>query len=246
MSARLNILIVEDDPHIAKLLLSCVMEIDDSIRAISAVQSAEALSIASREVIDLFILDIQLADYKGTKLALQLRSIDQYSYTPIIFATAQVNEELTAYRDIKCYNFLIKPFMKEQVISVLRDTIRYSQHLDLEQQNKTLRIEQKSHIFEFKLDQIVYVESFGKNLELHLRTGEDQVRSDRISGLSLKKMSELLDDHSFVQCHKSYIINTSYMTKIDKTEGFVELIGVPHPIPIGNKYRDILLNRGGG
>lgn len=241
----MNILIVEDDPHIAKLLLSCVKELDDSIRVISAVQSAEALSIASREFIDLFILDIQLADYKGTRLALQLRSMDQYSYTPIIFATALANEELTAYRDIKCYNFLIKPFMKEQVIHVLRDTILYSEHLGLEQQNKTLRIEQKSHIFEYKLNQIVYVESFGKTLELHLRTSGDQVKSDRISGCSLKKMSGLLDKHSFVQCHKSYIINTSYLTKIDKTEGLVELTGVPHPIPIGNKYRDILLNRGG-
>ncbi|SDS05869.1 two component transcriptional regulator, LytTR family [Paenibacillaceae bacterium GAS479] len=241
----MNILIVEDDPHITKLMLSCVHEIDSSIRTITAVQSGEALNIARQEVIDLFILDIQLADYKGTQLAHQLRAMDQYSYTPIIFATALANEELTAFREIKCYSFLIKPFTKEEVIDLLRDTIRYSQHLDLDQRKKTLRIEQKSYIFEYELERIVYVESFGKNLELHLKTSEDQVKSDRISGLSLKKMVELLDDHSFVQCHKSYIINTSYMTKIDKTEGLVELAGISQPIPIGHKYKDLLLNRGG-
>ncbi|WP_018753612.1 LytR/AlgR family response regulator transcription factor [Paenibacillus sanguinis] len=242
----MNILIVEDDPHITKLLLSCVREVDHSIRTITAVRSAEALSIASEEEIDLFILDIQLTDYKGTRLALQLRSMDKYIYTPIIFATALANEELAAYRDIKCYNYLIKPFTKDEVISVLRDTIRYSQHLAHDQKKKTLRIEQKSHIFEYELNRIVYVESFGKTLELHLRTGEGQIRSDRISGLSLRKMYDLLDDSSFVQCHKSYIINTSYLMKIDKSEGFVELTGVTHRIPIGSKYKDYLLNRGGG
>ncbi|MHA0856982.1 LytR/AlgR family response regulator transcription factor [Paenibacillus sp. CMAA1364] len=240
----MNILIVEDDPHITQLLLACIQDVDSSIRVISAVQSGQALSIAQQEVIDLFILDIQLTDYKGTKLAHQLRAMDQYSYTPIFFATALANEELTAFREIKCYSFLIKPFTKEEVISVLQETIRYSQHLSLEQK-KTLRIEQKSHIFEYELNQILYVESFGKSLELHLSTDGAQVRSDRISGLSLRKMSELLDDPSFIQCHKSYIINTSYITKIDKSKGFVELTNIPQSIPIGAKYKNLLLNRGG-
>ncbi|MBP2002260.1 two-component system LytT family response regulator [Paenibacillus shirakamiensis] len=243
MSIRLNILIVEDDPYITKLLLSCIDEIDGSIRVITATKSGEAWSIACKDQIDLFILDIQLSDYKGTTLAHQLRIMAPYSYTPILFATALAGNELTAFREIKCYGFLIKPFTKDEVISVLTDTIRYSQHLTYEQKH-TLRIEQKSHIFEYELQQIVYIESFGKNLELHLRNSKDQTSSERISGLSLKKMLELLGSSSFVQCHKSYIINTSYITRIDKTHGIVELTDTLHPIPMGQKYKDNLVTRG--
>ncbi|ASA23969.1 LytR/AlgR family response regulator transcription factor [Paenibacillus donghaensis] len=239
----MNLLIVEDDPHVTRLLLSCVQEADSSIRTFTTSHSAEALSIAGRECMDLFILDIQLADYKGTTLASQLRAMEQYSYTPMIFATAMADEELTAYRELKCYSFLIKPFTKEEVVQVLRDTLRYHQHLMPREQKQTLQIEQKSHIHEYELRRIMYVESFGKTLELHLMTADNQITAERISGWSLKKMAVLLEGSSFVQCHKSYLINCSYITHIDKTAGLVELSGAASPLPIGNKYRDNLLNR---
>ncbi|WP_211746986.1 LytTR family DNA-binding domain-containing protein [Paenibacillus sp. Marseille-Q4541] len=243
----MNILIAEDEPHIEKLLVSCVQEVAPAAAVYTTGRSSEALNIAHNQAIDLFILDIQLEDYKGTQLAHELRSMERYSYTPIVFATALANEELTAYRQIKCYSFLIKPFTKEEVINVMRDTVRYSQHLALEERQtpKMLRIEQKSYIFEYEQDHIVYIESFGKHLELHVKSAkEGDIRSDRISGLSLKKMTEMLSDDTFVQCHKSYIINSSYISKIDKSEGLVELTGVREAIPIGNKFRDALISRG--
>lgn len=243
----MNILIVEDEPHIEKLLISCVQEVAPSTEVYTTGKAGEALNIAHNQAIDLFILDIQLEDYKGTQLAHELRSMERYTYTPIVFATALANEELTAYRQIKCYSFLIKPFTKEEVIIVLRDTFRYIQHLALEQRvkPKMLHIEQKSHIFEYEQDLIVYIESFGKHLELHMNSAQEgSIRSDRISGLSLKKMLEMLGNDTFVQCHKSYIINTSYISKIDKSEGLVELTGANSAIPIGNKFRDALMNRG--
>lgn len=241
----MNILIVEDELHIEKLLVSCVMEAAPSAAVYTTGQSAEALELAQQHSIDIFILDIQLTDYKGTELARQLRAMERYAYTPILFATALANEELGAYREIKCYSFLIKPFTKAEVVRVLRDTIKYSMHLGLEEKKpKMLRIEQKSHIMEYEQDKIVYVESFGKHLELHIRSAGGDIRTDRLSGISLKKMAELLGEEFFVQCHKSYIINVSYLSRIDKSEGVVELSGVRNAIPIGNKYRDGLLHRG--
>lgn len=241
----MNILIVEDEPHIEKLLVSCVTEAAPSAAVYTTGQSAEALELAEQHAIDIFILDIQLTDYKGTELARQLRAMERYAYTPILFATALANEELTAYREIKCYSFLIKPFTKEEVVGVLRDTIKYRMHLAPEERKpRMLRIEQRNHIMEYEQDKILYVESFGKHLELHIQSVGGEIRTDRISGISLKKMAELLDGELFVQCHKSYIINLSYLSRIDKSGGFVELSGVRSPVPIGNKYRDALLHRG--
>ncbi|KOR90169.1 LytR/AlgR family response regulator transcription factor [Paenibacillus solani] len=243
----MNILIVEDDVFIEKLLVACVRETAPSAQVYTTGKSSEALELANNHPMDMFILDIQLEDYKGTQLAQQLRSVDRYAYTPIIFATALANEELTAYREIKCYSFLIKPFTKNEVIRVLQDTIRYCQHLALEEQHKPkiLRIEQKSFIFEYDLEHIVYIESYGKHLELHVKTDGTTVRIDRLSGLSMKKMLEMLSDHAeFLQCHKSYIINTAYISRIDKSASLLELSGVSESIPIGNKFRDALLNRG--
>ena len=42
------------------------------------------MQYAKANDVSLFILDIQLEDYKGTSLAKQLRELPEYKYTPII------------------------------------------------------------------------------------------------------------------------------------------------------------------
>lgn len=232
----MKILIVEDELHIQRLLSTCVHEVDDSIQIYVSASSIDALEIAQAHVIDIFILDIQLTDYKGTQLAKELRAIERYQYTPMIFATALANEELNAYREIKCYSFLIKPFTKEEVKQTISESIDYQNHVG--GQTKTIRIEQKSHIFEYDLKDIVYIESYGKKMALHLLTAQNGVTTETISGYTLKGMLELINDDEFIQTHKSYIINKRFVVQIAKVKGQIVLKDVQQPIPIGNKFRD--------
>ena len=232
----MNILIVEDELPIQKLLSSCVHEVDETIEIYISDSSSEALKIAKEKAIDIFLLDIQLTDYKGTQLAKELRAMEQYQYTPMIFATALANEELNAYREIKCYSFLIKPFTKKEVKQTISEAIDYRNNFG--ERTKTIRIEQKSHIFEYDLKNIVYIESFGKKMALHLRTAQNSIMTETISGYTLKAMISLINDDEFIQAHKSYIINKRLITQIAKVEGLIYLKDVQQPIPIGNKFRD--------
>lgn len=235
----MNILIVEDELHIQKLLSACICEVDDTAEIYMSDSSLGALEIAKEKSIDIFLLDIQLIDYKGTELAKELRAMEQYQYTPMIFATALANEELNAYREIKCYGFLIKPFTKEEVKLIISDAIHYRNNFA--EPKRTIRIEQKSHIFEYDLKDIVYIESFRKKMALHLRTGQNGITTEVISGYTLKGMLELMNDDAFIQCHKSYLINKRFIVQIAKVEGQVALEDVQQPIPIGSKFRDQLV-----
>ena len=80
-----------------------------------------------------------------------------------------------AYREIKCYEFLVKPFTQEQFTNAV------SAALDLGKQMRkavpVLRIEQKQFLFEYGLEQILYIESFGKKAVIHI-TREGIERSD--------------------------------------------------------------------
>lgn len=237
----MNILIVEDDLNIQKIIGSSIQEIEKTIRLFTSTSAVEALQIAEENPIDVFIFDIQLTDYKGTKLAKEIRAIPVYQYVPMIFATALANEELNAYREIKCYNFLIKPFTSEEVKQVVTEAIDYRQQFS--KPKKTIRIEQKSHIFEYELDNILYIESFRKQMTLHLRTSSNDIIKEVISGYTLKSMLELMVDDSFIQVHKSFIINQQHMTQIDKVAGLLYLKDVLTAIPIGNKYRDQIVGK---
>ena len=137
----------------------------------------------------------------------------EYRFTPILFTTELGGEELAAYREIKCYDFLIKPFTQEQFLRAV------STALDMGQQMKKpepiLRIEQKQFLFEYELKQIRYIESFGKRLVIHsISQGEDL--ADQISGYSLMRLLELAGKDNLIQCHKSFLINPVFIKKIDK------------------------------
>lgn len=232
-----NILLVEDDASTVKLIKQYISETGGDTKITSFSRATEALQYAKNEVIDLFILDIQLLDYKGTSLAIQIRSMPEYKYTPIIFATALAGEELIAYRETKCYSFLIKPFSKAEFKKAFNDALELSKRITTT--SKTIRIEQKQFIFEYEVKNIVYIESFGKRVVIHTRDN-DASGGDTISGYSLAKMLELIDNPAVVQCHKSFLVNSEYIDKIDKQQRILYLKYSTAQIPIGNKYQSAL------
>ena len=230
-----KILLVEDNAAAVQKLTAYIGKLTDASEVVAFAEAGEALQYAKENRISLFILDIQLADYKGTHLAQQLRALPEYKYTPILFETALAGEELTAYRDVKCYGFLIKPFGEAEFTAAFRDAMGLSEQI--QPQSKTIRIEQKQFILEYAAADILCIEAFGKKLVLHTRHPGSGVKADTISGYTLSGMLALLDDPAFVQCHKSYLVNTAYLEKVDKAERKLFLKGYPQAIPVGNKYQ---------
>lgn len=139
-----KILLVEDNPDAVKRIIRYINKIFAELDVVSFPEAGDALQYAKANDISLFILDIQLEDYKGTNLAKQLRELPEYKYTPIIFETALAGEELSAYRDVKCYSFLVKPFGEEEFAAAFRDALGLSKQMS--QQAKTIQIEQKQFI----------------------------------------------------------------------------------------------------
>ena len=233
-----KVLLVEDNAGAVKKLAAYISKLSDELEVISFAEAGEALQYAKEHQISMFILDIQLTDYKGTHLARQLRALPEYKYTPILFETALAGEELSAYRDVKCYGFLIKPFGEAEFTAAFRDAMGLSEQIHA--QAKTIRIEQKQFILEYAAADILCIEAFGKKLVIHTRHPMSGVKADTISGYTLSGMLALLDDPSFVQCHKSYLVNTAYLEKIDKVGRKIFLKGYPQAIPVGNKYQSAL------
>jgi two-component system LytT family response regulator len=233
-----KILIVEDNAAMAKRLKQFIYNIDPSLELVIYAKAGEAYQFAEKETVSLFVIDIQLADYKGTNLARQLRSLPEYKYTPIIFETAVAGEELFAYRDLKCYGFLTKPFTEREFRSVFSEALGLS--AQMRNPSKTIQIEQKQFILEYNINDIAYLESFGKKIAIHTSNKGLGIKEDMISGYTLAGIYALIDDPAFVQCHKSYIINKNYIIKIDKVNHQIALRGFEETVPVGNKYQTLL------
>lgn len=229
-----RVLVVEDDKNISALLLQYIAEVDREIECTLFSKAGDAYQFAADNAVHLFIIDIQLVDYKGTSLAKQLRGLPQYKFTPIVFATALASEELGMYRDVKCHSFLVKPFTKDEFIKAFCDALEMGSLMN--GPVKRLRIEQKQFIFEYEVSSIVYMESFGKRIVIHTKNSDGTLGQDTISGYSLIKLLQLLSEDNFIQCHKSYLVNRSCIRKVDKQNMAITLMN-GQTIPFGEKYR---------
>ena len=87
-----QIIIVEDDCIQLKTLSDIIKQIGGMYQVYEAVNTAEALKIAQREMIDLFYIDINVKNESGLKFALEIRKIESYRLTWIIFVKIFVNE----------------------------------------------------------------------------------------------------------------------------------------------------------
>jgi len=232
-----HILLVEDDRLAATLIEKFVRNLPGNHHLTIFSNASEALAWVATHQINLFILDIQLPDYRGTELGKQLRTIPEYRFTPILFTTELAGEELSAYREIKCYDFLVKPFREEQ----FRQAVNAALELDrnLAKPPAILRIEQKQFVFEYALENILYMESFGKQVMIH-SIMDSHILSDTISGYSLVRLMELAGPEHLIRCHKSYLINPSRVSKIDKRTRQLWLNGCDTAIPIGEKCQQNL------
>lgn len=227
-----KILIVEDDLIICEGLSEIIKTIDKELEILTTGYAEKALSHASNGYYDAFLLDIHLIDYSGMELAKQIRSMEKYKLTPIIFITSIPTKELLAFKQIHCYDYIVKPFSRKEVIEALKTIIDYG--IKNEDNQPVLKLKQKACSYIIKQNDIIYIESINK--KIYINTINEQIK---LSTYSLKKLlSELTND--FVQCHKGYIINTNYLQKADKVNDLIKLSNIDKYIPIGRKYKESL------
>ncbi|MGO1367843.1 LytR/AlgR family response regulator transcription factor [Senegalia sp. (in: firmicutes)] len=227
-----KILIVEDNELIRKSIIKIIREIDDNIEVLFEEHAAKALQIAESSDIDIFILDIGLKDYSGIKLGHQLRNLNKYIITPIIFITSMVNEELEAFREVHSYAFITKPFEKEKVKKLLTPII---ENIITNDKQNNLIIKQKEETLVISINEITYIESQLKRIYIYTLNEEYEVKSYTLN----KLMEELNDD--FIRVHRSCIINKNYITKIDRTNWVLHLKNIDLCIPVSKKYKEKLM-----
>lgn len=222
------IIIVEDNRVIREGLAKLVKEIDGSCEVFETEFAKDALEFANSNDVKGFLLDIQLSDYTGLELAKKLRMIDKYIFTPIVFITAVPSREMEAFKQIHCYDYIIKPFTKETVKKAIYSIVTCCSQ---EKKDDFLLIEKKGYTNKIKFSDVMYIEY--KNRCVYIVTTKDEVKC---SNRTLKELSDEVGSE-FVQVHKAFIVNKKYMKEIDKKSSSISLYNSETIIPMGRTYK---------
>lgn len=120
-----RVLVVEDDPKIAALLLSYLR--DEGLDATSAHDGHEALRSIQQQTPDAVVLDWMLPGMDGIALCQAVRA---FSDVPILMLTARVDElDRLLGLNTGADDYVCKPFAPREVVARVRALLRRSQGL---------------------------------------------------------------------------------------------------------------------
>ncbi len=130
-----NILIVEDDPNIRKLVRVNLVKRGYTVK--EAADSNQALALFQEEPVDLVLLDLVLPGLSGVDICAWIRA---RSEVPIIILSARSEEDLkVAALDAGADDYVTKPFGQEELLARVRAFLRRS-YTPVEHPSKKIQI----------------------------------------------------------------------------------------------------------
>ncbi|AWV33860.1 response regulator transcription factor [Paenibacillus sp. FSL H7-0716] len=120
----INILVVEDDKHVRRLLEAVLKR--EGYDVVTAEDGVKALEVLDSQHIDLIILDIMMPNMDGYEFAKEVRDAD--SLVPILMATAkqQPEDKKKGFR-IGTDDYMTKPIDTEEMLLRIQALLRRSQ-----------------------------------------------------------------------------------------------------------------------
>ena len=129
-----NILVVDDEPDMLKLL-SMIIKEKTRHKIVTTNNPLEALEIIKQGGIDLLIADLKMPGLDGSELLEAVKAVDQN--IPVVIMTAFATEEAATETIEKGgFDFIIKPFRKEQILSAIDKALKWT---EIQKENRELR-----------------------------------------------------------------------------------------------------------
>lgn len=120
MKIRHKVLIVDDEPHIRKLIHAALARADYA--TLEAATAREALDLLRQERPDISLLDLGLPDRDGLELVPLFK---QHSDTTLIVVSARdATDEKVAALDLGADDYLTKPFDTDELLARVRVALR--------------------------------------------------------------------------------------------------------------------------
>ncbi len=186
--------------------------------------SGEELIDSNLKDIDILLLDIQMGQINGMDTARKIRELG--NKMEIIFITSLIDYVQEGY-EVRAYRYILKPIeskeLKQHVITCIKEIET--------NKNKYIVIKNRSNTYKIYSNEIKYIEVQKKEMSIHTINKSFDVR------YSLGKIEKDLNLDNFVRCHKSFLVNLSYVENIKLN---IAILESGEEIPISRyRYKDV-------
>jgi len=237
MTTALNILIVEDNFSFALEIEMLVKKLNH--RIVNTVDnSGDALVEILDKKPDLILMDI---DIKGKLSGIEIAEKVQHLVIPIIFITSFANDEhYDLASTIENSTYIIKPVDQFTLKSAIDLLLKYSlgpirkkEHEGLQLREGALYLKKKNNFHRIEINDILYIES--SRVYCKTMTANNEEYLNRIG---LNEYSQLLNSSIFIKPHRSYLVNSNKISKVNLNENLIIIDN--HHIPISRNAKNDL------
>ena len=225
-------IIIDDEPLARSLVkeylqayknIELVEECNDGFEGVKAIQQHNP---------DIIFLDIQMPKINGFEM---LELIDNPPH--VIFTTAFEEYAVKAF-ETYALDYLLKPFSKDRFDKCIQKLLQQQPSSKTEAlletaaqspvQNNRIVVKDGVKIKIIPVGQVQYLEAADDYVKIHISEGSFLKKK------TMQYFEQLLQPHHFVRIHRSFIINTQLITRIDPYEKESHLVlltsGVKLPV----------------
>ena len=190
---------------------------------------SEALAYLNSNEIDLVFIDISMPDLSGIEFAGGLKDSCQ-----IVFTTAYSEFALKGF-ELAATDYLLKPIPFSRFFDAC---MRCKEKMEIKDSRKdpidkqSLFLKDGHDWIKINFDDILYIKGEDNYACIYEQTRKT------LSRITLSSLQEQLPANTFIRVHKSYIVSSNHISKLEKGDVFIA--GVR--IPISRKGRDTLVN----
>jgi len=235
--------IVIDDEKPARDEISYLINAHDKFEVIKTYDNGKSLltDIFSIDV-DVIFVDINMPIMTGIELVEHLNQLGIESH--IVFVTAYDAYAVKAF-ELHAVDYLLKPVSEDRIEKCLMrieeemSEINYDQKLELllnqigKEKKEYFCMHRDGKIVPVKLDEIIYAKAENKGTFIETKKGKF------LTSMQLRELEKKLFNQNFFRCHRSFLINLSYILNIEpwfNRTYQVELENVDEKIPISRNY----------
>lgn len=223
----MNCVLIDDEANCIDALSGILKHYCPQVKILGSANSiADAVNLINSTQPKLVFLDVEINNEMG---------FDLFNYFPdpkfeVIFTTAHEKYALKAIKS-SCYDFLLKPIVIQEVVSVISKLEKEKSSSGAEKVNVLLdNIKAKDHLQKMAIptgdgytfinvDEIITMEGDGKYTKI---TAKGDVKF--LSSKNMGEFEEMLNPEFFFRIHKSWIINLRYVKKFLKADSKVEML----------------------
>jgi two-component system LytT family response regulator len=224
----LSALIVDDEQSARENLNLMLANLLPDCKIFMASNVMDAKELTLNNAIQVIFLDINMPQHDGFDL---FEIIDSDKYF-IVVVSAHLDYSLKAIK-LKVFDFLLKPFG----FTTLKETLQrieneLSSSENRNSSNRKLTFKTRTEIYYVEPSDIVYCESDNNYTTIHLASNKKILLAK-----SIKAIEEELSFPFFFRVHRSFIINTNFISSFNTADDTVFLLNESVKVPVSDRRK---------